>query len=425
MPDPEPVLGTAAVTDRRPVPRGVLPRGMQTWLMVGIAVVMVAIMFLAGRPEPAARPASVTPSAAVAPSPDRMREYQDRLRLMEARAAQDAQAAAPAPPAPAPSAQESASSSTQDPLVADRKRREYESLFASNIVLSRRPDAERPDVTRSSSVVASPTGPATLGRSQATPSAPSIDEIADAVVRATTRAGGSVAAPAPIAAAPQLSPAAPPRGPASAQEPATPTQTGPISPSEPLHRLLEGTIIDTVLTNRLDGASAAPVNCLVTNPVYSHSGQQVVIPAGARVLGETKPVQALGETRLAVAFHRLVMPDGSTHSLDRPPALNQIGDAGLRDQVNQHYWSTFGAAAAVGLIGGFAQFVGTVGFTGGTGDRTVIIAGGAADAAAQASLQVMNRFLNRLPTITIREGHRIKVYLTSDLDLPAYTPAGS
>jgi type IV secretion system protein VirB10 len=32
----------------------------------------------------------------------------------------------------------------------------------------------------------------------------------------------------------------------------------------------------------------------------------------------------------------------------------------------------------------------------------------------------MSRFLNRLPTITIREGHRVKVYLTSDLQLPAY-----
>ena len=50
-------------------------------------------------------------------------------------------------------------------------------------------------------------------------------------------------------------------------------------------------------------------------------------------------------------------------------------------------------------------------------------AGGAADSASQASLQVMNRFLNRLPTITIREGHRVKVYLTSDLQLPAYQPS--
>jgi type IV secretion system protein VirB10 len=55
----------------------------------------------------------------------------------------------------------------------------------------------------------------------------------------------------------------------------------------------------------------------------------------------------------------------------------------------------------------------------------VIIAGGASDATAQASLQVMNRFLNRVPTITIREGHRVKVYLTNDLELPAYEGPGS
>ena len=58
------------------------------------------------------------------------------------------------------------------------------------------------------------------------------------------------------------------------------------------------------------------------------------------------------------------------------------------------------------------------------GDRTVVIAGGVGDATSQATLQVMNRFLNRLPTITIREGHRVKVYLTSDLDLPAYVASG-
>jgi type IV secretion system protein VirB10 len=200
----------------------------------------------------------------------------------------------------------------------------------------------------------------------------------------------------------------------------TPARTDPISPAGPLHRLMEGTVIDTVLANRLDGSGVAPVNCLVTNPVYSHSGQHVVIPAGARVLGQTRAVQSLGETRLAVAFHRLLMPDGRSYRLDQFLGLNQIGDAGLRDRVNHHYWSTFGAAGAVGLITGLAQWLGTAGFSGGTGNRTVIIAGGATDSTAQASLQVMNRFLNRLPTITIREGHRVKVYLTSDLELPAY-----
>jgi type IV secretion system protein VirB10 len=138
------------------------------------------------------------------------------------------------------------------------------------------------------------------------------------------------------------------------------------------------------------------------------------------VLGETKPVRALGETRLAVSFHRLVMPDGRTYRLDDFMGLNQIGDAGLRDRVNHHYLATFGAAAAVGLITGLSQYLGNVGLGAGDGNRTVVIAGGVGDAASQAAVQVMNRFLNRLPTVTIREGHRVKVYVTSDLELPAY-----
>jgi type IV secretion system protein VirB10 len=206
----------------------------------------------------------------------------------------------------------------------------------------------------------------------------------------------------------------------------TPERTRPISSAGPVHQILEGTLIDAALTNRLDGASAAPANCLVTNPLYSHSGQHILIPAGARVLGETKPVQSLGEPRLAGAFHRLLMPDGRTYRLDQFLGLNQIGDAGLKDKVNHHYLATFGAAAAVGLISGLSQYVGSAGLGRGDGDdRTVIIAGGVSDAASQAALQVMNRFLNRLPTITIREGHRVKVYLTSDLELPAYAAQGS
>ena len=116
------------------------------------------------------------------------------------------------------------------------------------------------------------------------------------------------------------------------------------------------------------------------------------------------------------------MPDGSGVALDQFRGLNQIGDSGLRDRVNHHYWTTFGGAAAVGLVSGLSQLIGTAGFGLGDGDRTVVIAGNAADATTQASAQVMNRFLNRLPTVTIREGHRIKVYVTSDLDLPAWTP---
>jgi len=379
--------------------------------MVGLAAGIVLIILVAGEPEPPG-PTAATSAAPAAPNPDRLRDYQERLRAMEARQALEAQAAAAAPAFPIePRYDEPTAPAAEDPIVADRKRREYESLFASNVVSSRRPEAERPN----SDTARSPSAPARVAADA------SLDEIAAAVIRAS---GGTAPSNQAVAVGSSPSPSGG-QGAAGLREgeQSTPERTGPLSAAGPLHTLLEGTVIDTVLTNRLDGNGVAPVNCLVTNPIYSHSGQHVLIPAGARILGETRPVQALGETRLAVGFHRLLMPDGSTQRLDQFLGLNQIGDAGLRDKVNQHFLATFGAAGAVGLISGLAQWLGTAGLTGGTGERTVIIAGGAADSASQASLQVMNRFLNRLPTITIREGHRVKVYLTSDLQLPAYQPS--
>lgn len=411
-------VAAPAVTDRRPSPRGVLPRGVQTWLLAGLAAFMLLIMFVVGRPEAPVRPAA-TAAPAVAPSADRVRDYQDRLRMLEAQNLAQLADQQTAPVVDPRAYNEPSSPPPVDPLVTERRRREYESLFASNVVLSRRAESQRPDVGRSESLMQN--GMPTAGGT------PTVDEIADAALRATTRAAGLNRVELQTTAMlPGQQSAAGGAGAASPEQPRTPERTGPISAAGPLHRILEGTLIDAVLTNRLDGTTAAPVNCLVTNPLYSHSGQQVLIPAGARLLGETKPVQTFGETRLAVAFHRLLMPDGRTYRLDQFIGLNQIGDAGLKDRVNQHYLATFGAAAAVGLISGLSQFLGSAGLGRGDGDdRTVIIAGGIGDATSQATLQVMNRFLNRLPTVTIREGHRVKVYLTSDLELPAYVPPAS
>jgi len=96
---PQAPASPPTVTDNRPVPRGVLPRGAQTWIMAGIAVGMLAIMLLVGRSDPPVRTTSA-PAAAQSPSTDRVRDYQERLRAMEAQALREAQAAS-VTPAPA------------------------------------------------------------------------------------------------------------------------------------------------------------------------------------------------------------------------------------------------------------------------------------------------------------------------------------
>jgi type IV secretory pathway VirB10-like protein len=184
----------------------------------------------------------------------------------------------------------------------------------------------------------------------------------------------------------------------------------------------EGSVLDTVLMNRLDGDAVGPVKVLVSNPLYSHDHQHVIIPEGTVVLGEAKKIGAAGfgqQRRMAVVFHRLIMPDGYSVDLDQFQGLDQIGEEGLKDKVNNHYLQIFGTSIALGVIAGASEITqggGTI-----TTSGSQAFTNGAAGSVSQSATTILDRFIQIPPTITIREGHRVKVYFTQDLLLPAYS----
>ena len=184
----------------------------------------------------------------------------------------------------------------------------------------------------------------------------------------------------------------------------------------------EGSVLDTVLMNRLDGDAVGPVKVLVSNPLYSHDHQHVIVPEGTVVLGEAKKIGAAGfgqQRRMAVVFHRLLMPDGYSVDLDQFQGLDQIGQEGLKDKVNNHYLQIFGASIALGVIAGAGEITqggGTI-----TTSGSQAFTNGAAASVSQSAATILDRFIQIPPTITIREGHRVKVYFTQDLLLPAYS----
>jgi len=186
--------------------------------------------------------------------------------------------------------------------------------------------------------------------------------------------------------------------------------------------IYEGSVLDTVLMNRLDGDAVGPVKVLVSNPLYSHDHQHVIIPEGTVVLGEAKKIGAAGfgqQRRMAVVFHRLIMPDGYSVDLDQFHGLDQIGEEGLKDKINNHYVKIFGTSIALGVVAGVAQITqggGTITTSGSQAFTT-----GAAGSVSQSATTILDRFIQIPPTITIREGHRVKVYFTQDLLLPAYS----
>lgn len=185
--------------------------------------------------------------------------------------------------------------------------------------------------------------------------------------------------------------------------------------------LYEGTMLDAVLMNRLDGDAPGPVKVLVSDPVYSHDGQHVLIPDGTIVLGEAKKIGATGfgqQRRMAVMFHRMIMPDGYSVDLDQFRGLDQTGAEGTRDKVDNHYLQIFGTSIALGVISGAGEIEGG-GWTISAGGSQAF-ATGASASVSQSATTILDRFMQIPPTITIREGHRMKVYFTQDMLLPGY-----
>ncbi len=173
------------------------------------------------------------------------------------------------------------------------------------------------------------------------------------------------------------------------------------------YRLYEGTLIPAVLQTQLDGEFPGDVSALVSRHVYSADRRRVLVPRGTVALGSTGGVQNVWQGRLAVAFHRLIFPDGSWVRLTFR-GLNGLGEGSLKDQVDRHYLQLFGVAGGIGLLAGFSQ-----GTSGGTGFRSA-----ASEQIAAMALSIVSQFLNRLPTVTIRAGHRLNIRLMSDLVVP-------
>lgn len=380
----------ACVIQRGERPPGILPRNTQAKVLGGVAVLMVLALTFSGSPSPKAGKTADSPASqpTMNVNPARIQEYRARieeqtrkLALEQAQLAQTKEAlglsAQPQQIHHRDDAVTGGDASRPDPpmppVTAERNwkadelaRREFQSFFASNVALSYRSDGKPEAVA-----------PALVGPG------PSMSRKEEEEVR-STESSELLDMPGPAGG----------------------------------HRVMEGTILETVLTNRLDGSFSGPVNCLVTANVYSRDRRKVLIPQGSRVLGEAQRVETFGQQRLAVAFHRLILPNGLSFDLKKFKGLNQIGETGLRDRVNNHYLQVFGVSVALGVLAGFSQANTRSGFDA-TGEDAY--RQGVANSVSQSSVRILDRYLNVLPTFTIREGHRVKVYLTADLLLPVYS----
>ncbi len=217
-------------------------------------------------------------------------------------------------------------------------------------------------------------------------------------------AAGLAGQPFPVS--PGVAPPAAPRSPGTAE----PVLTAWAQDPPGWERIREGSFLEAVLLTQLSGEFPGPVLAMVSVPLYSADRQRVLIPRGARVVGTASAVETQDQSRLAVAFHRLLLPDGGWIDLEFS-GLNQAGETALRDRVSRHYVSTFAAAGAIGALSGLTL----------AGGSPYGLRAGVGQGLGQSATSTLDRFLNRMPEITIRAGHRLRVWFTADVLVPKPT----
>jgi type IV secretion system protein VirB10 len=172
--------------------------------------------------------------------------------------------------------------------------------------------------------------------------------------------------------------------------------------NDPGNTVVQGTLIPAVLETAIDTDLPGYVRAVVSQDVRSFDGSRVLIPRSSRLIGEYKAATQAGQRRAYLMWTRLVRPDGVSIAL-ASPAADFTGQAGIGGAVNSHFFSRFGSAILLSILGGAGSLVSG-------GASTVVVSGGQSAASVAAQHDG-----NRAPTIKVQQGQPVRVFTARDL----------
>jgi type IV secretory pathway VirB10-like protein len=174
-----------------------------------------------------------------------------------------------------------------------------------------------------------------------------------------------------------------------------------------------GSVIPAALITGIRSDQPGLVTAQVTENVYdSLTGRRLLIPQGARLLGDYQSDVGFGQRRVLLAWNRLLLPDGRSLVLERQPAVDPSGYAGIEDRVDHHWGGVLRAALVSTLLG-----IGGEAGSGGDSELVRALRRGSQDSIGRAGEQIVSRELDVRPTLTVRPGYPVRVLVTRDIVL--------
>lgn len=190
----------------------------------------------------------------------------------------------------------------------------------------------------------------------------------------------------------------------------------PVTPAEvivnPGNTVVQGTMIQAVTETALDSTLPGAIRAIVSEDVHSFDGTRVLIPRGARLVGRYRSDVALAQSRVMVAWDRIILPDNQTVEISAFGG-DELGRTGTTGFVDTRFAQRFGSAALISLIGALpAAAAGQI-----EDEAAADIASDVGTDLRDSTQSVMQDYLAIRPVIHVDQGTRITVMVDRDLEI--------
>jgi type IV secretion system protein VirB10 len=187
------------------------------------------------------------------------------------------------------------------------------------------------------------------------------------------------------------------------------------------YELKAGTIIPGMLISGINSDLPGNVIGQVSENVWdTATGRFVLIPKGTRILGVYSSEVSFGQRRVLLVWNRLIFPNGTTLNISGSPGVDQAGYSGLSGKVNEHWGTMFKTALLASMFVAGAEIVYDRDSQGSNENKSPgdMAAESVAGSILDMSAKIMNRATDIQPTITIRPGKKMGIFVQQDIVFP-------
>ena len=172
----------------------------------------------------------------------------------------------------------------------------------------------------------------------------------------------------------------------------------------------QGTVVPAILETAINSDLPGFVRAVVSRDVRGFDGSTVLIPRGAKLIGQYKSGVANGQSRAFVVWSRLITPTGVSVDIGSPGA-DRLGRGGLEGETNTHFFQRFGSSIMLSVLSAGLDALSS----NKSGGNTAIVIGSPQQATNVASIALQKQ-IDIPDTISVPQGAPIRVFIARDLD---------